>query len=189
MNPVFELILKEQKFRRGILELILYSSVTQEDCKLPTEKESILSELILAAGEYVTGQESKGLVYDRSSDFEYPHIEDAALDYWLKVTAGHGNKINRVLLDSITKLIIYHWASDVWGDGAHDTELYYHLVGSFDLCICGPRIEKTFSLSMETVRHIEREVLPNLSAEIIEECKKIGAIMRKYINKDLERAR
>lgn len=185
MKSDAELRREKRDFQRGVLELILYASITEKDCELPTTREFILSELVSAASEYITGEEIDGLGYERTARLDYPKFERTVLGFWKKITEDFKNKIHPLLLESIIELITPVWSSNAWGDGANDTELYDHFTKDFNP-ICGPRVEKVFSLQLETIRRVERKVLPGLSESVAEECKRIGQIMRKYINRDLE---
>lgn len=177
---------EKRNFQRGVLELILYSSITEKDCELPTIKEFILSELVSATSEYITGEEIDGLAYRRDNGLDYPDFERILFERWQKIIKESGSKINLVILETITELAKPSWHSDQTGDGEYETDLYNNYQGMWGSGICNVIMSSIFSLPLKTIKHIENEVVPNLPENIIKDCKEIGVIMRKYINKDLE---
>ncbi len=114
---------RESKYRRDILETLLYYSTTTKNIMLPTIEELVHREIIDGVVEYITGEESK---YQPYHDI---NLEKYMWDYFQKNLPNAKNKLEPKLENAFVKMLEPHWKSDEWGDGEHETEITLHFKG------------------------------------------------------------
>lgn len=168
---------EKYKFRKNILEALLYCSISGNKFIFPAIERFIFSEVIKGTLEYVTGKKSN---FEPKSD----RYEDIMYERFQK-------KLKKGLLEpemeeALLKLLKPHWESDQWGDGEYETELYSQFTGGGLGGICKVIMQSTFSLDQSVIYHVKTNVLPSLSEPIKKEVNGIGKLMRKYIEQDLK---
>ncbi|MBI2040534.1 MAG: hypothetical protein HYT16_00345 [DPANN group archaeon] len=171
---------KEMDYERGILSAVLYFSTTCSDSiKLPTIDELVRGEIVDAIAEYTTGHKQHHKLW-RGEDLEHR--------MWLRgeeQTAPVKRKLPDKLENAFAKLLESTYERDEMGDGGwHSWFKMYFKSPVFG--ICGTPFISTYSLSMELVRKVQKEILPNLPKEEVAALEELGRIMRKYVDMDLK---
>ncbi len=180
----FKKYVEEARYRKGILEAILVSSITEERYELPTIQEFVLSELVNGTIEYIGGDPGK-VNYQR---FRQGTFERCLWGYYEEeIKLYSKGKLNPKIREAITKMVNYDIVDPSGPDRPYPkTELYTFFKGSMGGGICGVIMKSTFSLPQEITDKVKREIIPTLSNTERKTVEGIGKSMRKYIDEDLE---
>lgn len=180
----FKKDMKEWKYRRTVLEALLYHSTKKDNFILPTKEEFILSEVVNGTIEYIGGNAGR-ISYQKSDRnmFEFDIYK-----YFENEMKNSKRRLNPAINGAITKMVKYEMRCPGGPDRPYPyTEVYSFFRGfGGGGGICPVIMESTFSLPYETVIRIKREVLPSFSDFEIKDIEGIGKSMRKYIKDDLK---
>lgn len=173
---------EELRYRERILEALLVSSLTEDNSRLPTIPEYILSEVVNGTIEYVGGNAG------RINFLKYNHnrnaYENELIKYFKDEMSKAKGEISQKIKESIQKMTDCHW---VYVPEPFDNYPTCELYVFFNYGeICPPHFKSSFSLPHEVVVRAQRELLPFLSKDERRDVKGIGKAMRKYIDEDLE---
>lgn len=173
-------------FQRHVLEVLIYFASERGRNRLPTIEEFILSEVVAATIEYLTGAEYCFTYHRLEDGREYFTVADGWEWKTNKAMAEaldrFGDKLNPVLSETLKELTKLEFHYDAMGGKGHDSWLYTW----YKHRICHILMVSTFSLSVEFVEKVKKEVIPLLDAETLQYCKAIATIMKKYIRQDVE---
>jgi len=177
---------RKREFQGHILEVLVYFASNMGKNRLPTIQEFILSEVVAATIEYLTGKEHIFTYHRMENGKEYITVADGwgwktneALD---KALEQFGDKLNppfREAIAELTKLTIHY---DQTKRRGYDSWLYTYYKHS----ICQNWMVSTFPPSVEFINKVEKDVIPSLDSETRQYCKAIACIMKKYIKQDIE---
>jgi hypothetical protein len=177
-------------FRKGnyqgrVLEVLVYFASDKGEKSLPTIEEFILSEVVAATIEYLTGKEYL-FTYHRSENGEESvvsaeHWEWKANEAMAEAVKQFGGKLNSPLKEALQEMteLIMHF--DETGGRGYESPLYHY----YKYQICQSWFVSIFSLPTEFVKKVERETISSLEPETIKHCAAIAKIMDKYIKRDL----
>lgn len=172
---------EKMEFNRSILEVIIYFASKKGEKVLPTIHEFILSEIVAATIEYVTGEEQIS-TFNRSSFGEVPDLDwEWKTNEAMETTrlAG-GRPLNPILGAALKELTFLRHTTDAMGDGGWGSDLYL----DWQL-ICPVIMRSTFSLSVAFVGKVKKEVIPKIDAKTIRQCRSIAELMKRKIDDDV----
>lgn len=167
------------KFRKNILEALLYCSISGNKFIFPTIERFIFSEVIKGTLEYVTGKESN---FEPKED----RFELVMYNHFQQQLKKGKNPLTPGMEEALLKLLEPSWESDQWSDGEYETELYRLFIGGGLGGICKVIMRSTFSLDQSVINHVKGKVLPSLPKPIKRDVQGIGRLMRGYIEEDLK---
>jgi|SRR3989344_527462 len=170
---------KEMQYQQQILSAVLYFSTTCSDSiKLPTIDELVRGEIIDAIAEYKTGNKQP---------HELLRGEDLEHYVWLrsKKTTLEKRKLPDKLENAFAELLKSTYERDDWGNGGWHSWFKMYFKSPW-LGICGTPFVSTYSLSMELVRKVQKDILPALPKEEVAALEELGKIMRRYADMDLK---
>ena len=177
---------KEWSYRKRFLEALLVSSLSENNFRLPTIEEFILSEVVNGTIEYVGGD--AGQVDYQGSRLDRSTFEGRLHKYFESEMEAHSKgKLNPKIREAINKLCGCYYVDPTGPDRPYPhTELYDHFRGPFGGGICQVIGRSTFSLPHDTFIKVQEKVLSSLSSPEKKNIIGIGKAMRKYVNRDLE---
>lgn len=177
---------RKGEFQGHILEVLVYFASSMGKNRLPTIQEFILSEVVAATIEYLTGKEYIFTYHRMENGKEYITVADGwewktneALSKALKQCGDKLNPPFREAIAELTKLTIHH---DQTGGRGYDSWLYTY----YKLSICQSWMVSTFSFSVEFINKVKKDIIPSLEPETLKHCKAIARIMKKYVKQDIE---
>lgn len=182
-------------YRTGILEAILYHSTKNGNATLPTIEALIHREIVDAAVEYITGKKSTyqppgrmlqwGTKPNGEPNYRWHHdlnLEKQMWNYFQENLRKSKNKVNPKIEKALIKILEPYYGRDETGDGEYDSELNFLFKR---LGICDVIMRSTFSLPLNTINHVKKDILPNLSESERKNVSTIGKLMKKYVKRDL----
>jgi hypothetical protein len=182
----FKKSFEESKQRRRILEAILVKSTNEDSYRLPTIKEFILSEVVNGTI-YHTGGKAGKLNYQK---FNYPldeRYENRLTEYFNDQMSSAKKPLNPKIDDALKKMTQCHWVYVPEPSDNYPTcELYDHFHGFAGGGICPVVMESTFSLPQETVRDVQKNIIPSMSKAEKSDVRGIGKAMRRFVDEDLD---
>lgn len=173
-------------FQRHVLEVLVYFASEKGQKRLPTIEQFVLSEVVAATIEYLTGQEYLFTYHRSENGTEY--IREADDWEWktnkamAETLERFGDKLNPALRKALKELTEIKFSSDAMGWKGTNSSLYTWYKHS----ICFSGMVSTFSLSVEFINEVEREVIPELGAKTIRHCQAIAELMKKYLERDFD---
>ena len=189
MDKEFKDLVDEFEYGRGVLESLLYYGSKDNNFKLPTIEEFILSEVTNGTIDYLTGNGGKVTFkeYERplpgKGIFYFVH---SLLKYFKEEIESSNKKIDPKVKNAIIKMVQYREVSPYPDDSYPNTDLYDYFNGPRGTGFCDVYMKSIFSLSYELVNNIENKFLPLLSKPEKGDIEGIGKCMIKYIDEDLE---
>jgi len=179
----FKKEIEEMRYRDRILEALLVSSITEDNSRLPTIQEYILSEVVNGTIDYAGG--NAGKINYQKFRHDRNKYENELIKYFKEEMSETKGEMSPKIRESIQKMTDCHWVYvPEPGDNYPTCELYGCFRGFGG--ICPVTFHSSFSLPLELVVRVQKEVLPSLSKDERRDVKGIGKAMRKYINDDLE---
>lgn len=165
---------------RQILYLLLYFATQEGRKPLPERWQFLTSEVVGGLYEYLTGQEFKN-TYPR---FLMPYGMENWGDYVNKalknLPINDSGKISRKLVLMLKHMLWFDWHYD-HGESWNDNNVRFIMLFGR-----GPMMSPTFSLTVYHAEEIRNEIIPTLPLKMLEECRQIAELMKKYIKQDLE---
>jgi len=173
-------------YQKGILEAMLHSSRTEDNLKLPTIKEFILSELVNGTIDYVGGEAGEFNYQkhqDRHMDSSY---ETRMWDYYNEKTKDMKDRLNPKISKAINEMVKPEWHRPGGPDRPYcSTRLYDLFMGHWGSGICNVIMDSIFTLPYETVLKIENKVMPSLTETEKRDVRGIGKSMARFVDEDL----
>jgi len=178
--------LKKADFQGRILKVLVYFASDMGRIKLPTIEQFVLSEVVAATIEYLTGDEYL-FTYRRTQDGkELPGVADGwewrTNEAMVQALEQFGSKLNPSLREAIKELTHLEFYSD-----GIMTKGYLNMIyTTFKHAICHSWLISTFSLSVEFIEEVRRSVIPSLNPETLRHCQTIAEIMKGYVERDVD---
>jgi len=176
--------IEETNYRKSILEALLVSSIKEENSRLPTIKQYILSEVINGTIDYVGGEAGKH--YYRAEMIFLESYERMISKYFESEIKSTDKKLAPKIKKALEKMVECYVINPGWYDRPYTyTDLYNLYKGPF-IGICEVSSHSTFSLPYDLVMKVNNKTMPSFSEEERKDIQGIGKAMRKYIDKDIE---
>ena len=178
--------------RKSVLESLLYFSIIGEHTKFPTPKNFIYNEVVRGLVSFVTGEES---TFD-NPEFErlradgtrecttHPVYEGNLWVYLTNELARGERKLRPETREVMIALLRPNMHNAQTGDKEFRPELYVH----YRRFPINPS-RSTWDCTTPWREYLKSEVVPSLPAEVRDDVREIGMMMRKYIQQDLEHIR
>ncbi|OGN01721.1 MAG: hypothetical protein A3I26_01620 [Candidatus Yanofskybacteria bacterium RIFCSPLOWO2_02_FULL_43_10] len=160
-----------------ILYLLLYFATDEGRELLPERWQFLTSEVAGGLVEYLTNQEFKA-TYARSRGMEdWGSYVNKEVE---KAIAEHGDKICPELASVLKSMLRFEWSHD-HGESWSDNQ-----IRNIMLFGRGPIMSRTFALTVPDAADVKDKIVPLLGPAILEPCRQIAELMKKYIKQDLE---
>ena len=184
-----ELLEKENnefEYGQGILKSLLYYGSKENNFKLPTIEDFILSEVANGTIDHLTGNGGKIKYKDSSIDGSFSFVHPL-WEYFRDEIKASKKKIDPRVKNAIIKMVHYRRIDPSGPDRPYpNTELYDYFKSPWGVGFCHVTMRSTFSLSYEVINDIENKFLPLLSEPERRDIEGIGKCLKKYIHEDLE---
>jgi len=172
---------EDADYRRRVFDVILFVASGEGLSPIPSSEAEILLEMAAAVSEYLVGDIKK-----------IPGPNDLILGLdgtWVKwvnqkiegALLQNSRHLNPALVEALKHLLTIEWRGerrDSWWQSGIKSQLSFRQKG----------YRGTFYLTVPDAL-AAREDLTKLDADTVEHCKQIGLLMRKYIARDLAKAK
>lgn len=165
---------------RQILYLLLYFASDEGRKPLPERWQFLTSEVTGGLFEYLTGEEFKNTY----PYFLMPHGMEDWGDYVNKalkhLPVNYAGKISLKLVLTLKHMLQFKWHHD-HGESWDDNHVRFIMLFGR-----GPIMSRTFNLTVCDAVEVKDEIIPALPKRVLNECRQIAELMKKYIKQDLE---
>jgi hypothetical protein len=170
-HDILKRSIEEMDYKMVLLEAVLVSSISEENSRIPTVKEFILSELVNGTIEYIGADAGR---------FTYQNLRDKGnyrweiCKYFKSEFDKHATgKLDPKILNALNSLCKLRDFSTT-----HTEELFRR--------ICPVDMHSIYSPPYDSVLKMYKQTLPSFTERERENIVGIGKAMRKFIDKDLE---
>lgn len=165
---------EKRELHKDIIETIIYFAA-KEQKKIPAIKELLLSEIILGACDYLSVKKETNYCGTKRS------WEEILKGEFPEIIEQSENELHPELKELLINISLFR--KELFVTTKKYDDIFYDLT---DLHLMK---NDCFLLSLpaEFFERIEKEVIRDMEQAIVDQCKKIGKKMVKYISRDIER--
>ena len=160
-----------------VLYLLLYLASDEGRKELPERWQFLTSEVVGGLVEYLTGQELRATYAHSHGMEDWGSYVNRAVK---SAIAEHGDKISLELASVLKSMLHFDWNHD-HGESWSDNQVRFIMLFGR-----GPRMSRTFALTVPEAADVKDRIIPLLGPAIMEPCCQIAELMKKYIKQDLE---
>mgnify|MGYP001563846293 CR=1 FL=1 len=163
--------------KSDILYLLLYLASDEGRKELPERWQFLTSEVAGGLVEYLTGQEFKAAYAHSCGIEDWGSYVNREVE---KALTEHGGKVAPELASVLKSMLHFDWHHD-HGESWSDNQVRFIMLFGR-----GPMMHRTFALTVPDATDVKDRIIPLLGPAIMEPCRHIAELMKKYIEADLK---